>query len=476
MYDLKKIVNEINPGVEFISLREVGRSSKIHFVRNEVIEGVTRHFDHGIMIEVFINGQFGYAATDDLTLSSLKKTAMKAKELAQIASQKSLYHFTLDHRPVVKGDYTSPHEIGLEQYRVQEYHDLLVHASRQMAINDKIISRSTGIVVNEMETHLVSNLGHDVHQKIMRVTLGASCIANDSTGSQTRSFGWDVNEQTGLEKLKRDKYLMSVQKIAEEANELLTAEECPTGAMDLLLDPDQMYLQIHESIGHPLELDRILGDERNYAGWSFVKPHDFGNLQYGSPIMNVTFDPTVHGQNASYAFDDIGAKATREFIIQDGKLKRGLGSLESQARLAIPGVSSQRATSWNRPPIDRMANLNLEPGDSSLEQMISSIENGVWMKSNKSWSIDDYRNKFQFGCEYGKLIKDGKVVKTIKNPNYRGITVPFWNSLKMVGDESTFVVGGLGSCGKGEPNQIMFVGHASPVCLFSNVEVFGGGR
>ena len=208
---------------------------------------------------------------------------------------------------------------------------------------------------------------------------------------------------------------------------LLEADECPTETTDLLLSPDQMFLQIHESIGHPLELDRILGDERNYAGWSFVKPSDFGVLKYGSTLMNVTFDPTVIGENASYFADDIGAVATREYLIQDGILKRGLGSLESQARLKLPGVSSQRATSWNRAPIDRMSNVNLEPGTSSLDQMITSVERGVFMQTTRSWSIDDYRNKFQFGCEYAQLIENGELTKLLKNPNYRGITAPFWN-------------------------------------------------
>jgi predicted Zn-dependent protease len=235
-----------------------------------------------------------------------------------------------------------------------------------------------------------------------------------------------------------------------------------------------MMLQIHESIGHPLELDRILGDERNYAGWSFVKPTDFGALQYGSPLMNVTFDPTVSHEFASYAFDDNGTEAQREYLIQNGILVRGLGGIESQARSQLPGVANARASSWNRPPIDRMANLNLEPGQSSLEEIIGSVERGVLMQTNRSWSIDDFRNKFQFGCEYGKLIENGKITRTVRNPNYRGATVPFWNQLKKVGNASTLGVFGTPNCGKGEPNQMIHVGHASPVCLFENVEVFGG--
>ena len=155
-------------------------------------------------------------------------------------------------------------------------------------------------------------------------------------------------------------------------------------------------------------------------------------------------------------------------------LLRGLGALESQARSDIPAVANFRSCSWNRAPIDRMANLNLEPGTSSLDDIISAVEYGVYMETNRSWSIDDYRNKFQFGSEYGKLIENGKITKTLRDPNYRAITVPFWNSLEMVGDQSTFEVHGTPNCGKGEPNQVIRVGHASPTCLFNNIQVFGG--
>ncbi|HSV56838.1 MAG TPA: TldD/PmbA family protein, partial [Magnetospirillaceae bacterium] len=260
----------------------------------------------------------------------------------------------------------------------------------------------------------------------------------------------------------------------EQALGLLAAPECPSGRTAVVLAPDQMKIQIHESVGHPLELDRILGDERNYAGGSFVRPEDIGTLQYGSGLMNVVFDPGVAGQAASYGADDIGNPAGREYIIKGGILVRALGSLESQARTGLPGVACQRAHGWFRPPIDRMANLNLEPGSDSLNAILSSVESGVWMESNRSWSIDDYRNKFQFGCEYGRLIEDGRLTRTVRNPNYRGITTPFWRSLWRVGDASTVGVYGTPNCGKGEPNQASLTGHASPVCAFRDVEVFGG--
>jgi len=280
--------------------------------------------------------------------------------------------------------------------------------------------------------------------------------------------------QMGMEFFDKWELLVIAQKIGEQAIELLDADECPTGEMDLVIASDQMMLQIHESVGHALEIDRILGDERNYAGWSFVNMDDFGKLQYGSKLMNITFDPTLSSEFASYGYDDGGLEATREYIIKNGVLLRGLGGMESQIRSGVPGVANFRASSWNRAPIDRMANINLEPGNSSFDEIIGAVENGVYMESNRSWSIDDYRNKFQFGCEYAKLIENGKMTKTLRNPNYRGISNPFWNSLKMVGDNDTFGIYGTPNCGKGEPNQVIRVGHASPVCMFKNVQVFGG--
>jgi predicted Zn-dependent protease len=244
--------------------------------------------------------------------------------------------------------------------------------------------------------------------------------------------------------------------------------------MDVLLMPDQMMLQIHESIGHPLELDRILGDERNFAGTSFVTPEMFGSYQYGSPLLDVTYDPTRPEQFASYAFDDDGSRAEREYIIRGGLLLRPLGGAISQARAGMPGVANSRACSWNRPPIDRMANLNVEPGEAALQDMVASIELGVMMRTNASWSIDDSRNKFQFGCEYGRMIRHGKLAEVVKNPNYRGISATFWRSLAMVGDASTFEVMGTPFCGKGEPAQVIRVGHASPACKFVDIDVFGG--
>ncbi len=476
MVNLKNLLNSLNTEADYISLRSVHHHSVSVGVRNEILEGVSSSEDNGLMIEVMIDGQIAYGATNSFELSEVKRCAEVARQSALMAKRFGLFPLTHQERPKVIGEYKSPASRGMDHFKPSEITDLLISLTGQMKIHDHIISRTANFSLIETHSHYVASNGSDVHQKIIRSTISLSATAASDKGTQRRTFGDEQSAQSGLERIDRAVLLKASQKIADEALALLEAPECPTETMDLLLAPDQMFLQIHESIGHPLELDRILGDERNYAGWSFVKPSDFGTLHYGSKLMNVTFDPTVVGQNASYFADDIGAIATREYLIKDGLLERGLGSLESQKRLNLPGVSSQRATSWNRPPIDRMANVNLEPGHSTMAEMLSTIERGVFMQTTRSWSIDDYRNKFQFGCEHAQLIENGKLTTIVKNPNYRGITAPFWNQLKMVGDKSTYQIGGLTNCGKGEPNQVIHVGHASPACLFSKIEVFGGGK
>jgi predicted Zn-dependent protease len=319
---------------------------------------------------------------------------------------------------------------------------------------------------------LVNSFGTRIEQSFEYLTPGLLAVANEGSQTQYRSFGFDLASQSGLELLKGFDLPEQARRIREEALQLLHAPACPAGAMDVLLMPSQMILQIHESIGHPLELDRILGDERNFAGASFVTPEMFGQYQYGSRHLNVTFDPTRAHELASYGFDDEGSPAERRYLIRDGMLERPLGGATSQARAGLPGVASARASGWHRPPVDRMANLNLEPGEHMLEAMISSIERGVLMDTNRSWSIDDRRNKFQFGCEYARVIEDGELKGVVKNPNYRGVSATFWRSLSHVGDAGTARVMGVRTCGKGEPNQVIHVGHASPACVFRNVDVF----
>ncbi|KHD89817.1 MAG: Zn-dependent protease [Bdellovibrio sp. ArHS] len=473
MLDLQRTLNQVKTAADWVSLRHVTEKTTQRRVRDEKVDGNSVFFDQGVMVEVLVNGHFGFSGTSDLTESGIKRALGKAVAMARSGASQKVHNFTTAQRPATQGSYSSPILRPMDSISAKEISDVLVDATCAMKVSDKILSRSAGAMIVETAFHSVTSSGAEVRQNFSIVSTDFSATAGGAGETQTRSDGGGLARclQIGAEVFNRADILNRSKRIAEESVELLLADNCPNETLDLLLAPDQMTLQVHESIGHPLEYDRILGDERNYAGWSFVKPEDFGKLQYGSPLMNVTFDPTVADAMASYAFDDSGLPATKEFLIQDGVLVRGLGGLESQARLNLPGVANFRSASWNRAPIDRMANINLEPGTSKFQDMIASVERGVFMMANKSWSIDDYRNKFQFGCEYAKLIENGKITKTLKNPNYRGTTVKFWNGLKAVSENRETY--GSPFCGKGEPNQVIRVGHTTPYCLFANVEVFG---
>ena len=470
-FNLKKALNNIKIKADWIGLRKVNESTTYRIIRDLNPEANNTSIDHGVMVEVLVNGQFGYCATHDISYDSINKAAQKAFIQAEQAAAFSVYSFTEEVRPKSIGEYNSPYII--KDLKLDDLMGTLIKSNKALKNSKKIVSAISMARIVNMDMEYVSTNGSDFKQSFMYVGPGYRAIAQDGKIIQSRSY-YDQCQQAGMEFFEENKVVSKCENICKEVIELLTAEECPTENMDLVLHSDQMLLQIHESIGHALEVDRILGDERNYAGWSFVNLEDFGKLQYGSKIMNITFDPTIPQEFASYGYDDSGLKASKEYIIKEGVLLRGLGGLESQKRSNIPGVANFRSCSWNRAPIDRMANLNLEPGDSTFDEIISSVNRGIYMQTNRSWSIDDFRNKFQFGCEYGQLIENGKITKTVKNPNYRSISTPFWNSLQKVGNMDTFGVYGTPYCGKGEPNQGIRVGHASPVGLFSNIEIFGG--
>ncbi len=476
-FDLAKTLQNLDSKADWIGLRQVSQTTTTRMFRDSNPQRNHRSITDGVMVEVMVNGQIGYCATNQLNQPSIQQAVDIAYQQAQKASKWGVYRFDTQIRPATTGKYQSLVGESTQLLTALDLNDLLMQICRNLKVNDKIIRTSAMAQISDIRHRFVSSNGADIEQFFSLVATDYSATASDGNVVQKRTDNGMVARyyQGGKEFIDPETTLNRSIQIGEEALELLSAQECPEMTTNLVLAPDQMMLQIHESIGHPLEIDRILGDERNYAGSSFVNLSDFGNLAYGSKIMNITFDPTVEGELASYGYDDAGVKAEKEYLIKDGILVRGLGSAESQARAKIDGVANFRSSSWNRPPIDRMANLNLESGDSSFEQIISNIEHGVYMQANRSWSIDDYRNKFQFGCEYARLIENGKLTKTLRNPNYRGVTRPFWHSLFAVGDDSTRECYGTPCCGKGEPNQAIKVGHASPVCAFKDIQVFGAG-
>jgi predicted Zn-dependent protease len=469
--EVVKRFRECAPACDHWTLRIVGERSRRLAVRQDVLEPPHTRHDLGAMVSVTLGDGWGYAATDDLSGSGLRAAGVAAQRWAEASRGRSVSG--APPPPQARARHagrlgTSGLGAGLAEM-VERLHGWC----RRLARDQRIADRHVMLWCSERETRMVSSAGGDIEQRSSLVQPWLAATASSGSASQTRSFGRDCGRQGGLEQLDELEVDTVPERLADEVLTLLDAPDCPAGVRDLVLLPSQMVLQIHESIGHPLELDRILGDERNFAGTSFVTPEMFGTYRYGSELLNITNDPQREGEFASFAFDDEGTPAPRHELIRAGVLLRGLGGALSQLRSGLPGTSSTRACSWNRPPIDRMANLNLSPGEASLEQLIAGVERGILMDTNRSWSIDDSRNKFQFGCEYARLIQDGRLGGVVKNANYRGISASFWRSLNGVGAEVQ--VAGTPNCGKGEPNQIIHVGHASPACRFAAVDVFGGG-
>jgi predicted Zn-dependent protease len=466
------------PAVDFCSLRFVEEESEYLAVRQDVPEPPQLSRDRGVMVTVIDKGGLGYAATSDLSRAGIKSAMERAQRYADLTRGRSVTDYSSIRLPRPNGSYRSP--VGTDPGKLsrKEKYELLAAEASQCRIDERIVDWEANLWSTRTRQSYVTADGGEVEQEFRYLVPNMSATAYANGESQTRTHGGRYNgfcRQGGLEILDEFGFRGSGREVAEGALELLAAPNCPSGSMDVLLMPDQMMLQIHESIGHPIELDRILGDERNFAGTSFVTLDMFGRYEYGSALLDVTYDPTRPEQYASYGWDDDGLAAEKQYVIRKGLLVRPLGGAISQARAGgIAGVANTRACSWNRAPIDRMANLNIEPGASSLEELVAAIDLGVMMRTNVSWSIDDSRNKFQFGCEWGRVIRKGRLAEVVKNPNYRGISATFWRSLSGVGNRSTFEVMGTPFCGKGEPSQVIRVGHASPPCRFSNVDVFGG--
>lgn len=468
------------------AVRGVHETSESLSVRDDVTEAPSRAQDDGAMVTV-VDGGMGYAATSDLSEAGLAAAFERAHALARASAGRTVVDYESVQRSSASGRYASAVQRSTSGATLPEklgwLQAVCAGARGDKGDDPRIVERHATLWSVLTEQLYITSDGARTEQSWEFTTPSVQVTAHHQGVTQVRSSGGQYNgfcQQGGIEVLDRSGFRTTDgPRVAREALELVGAAACPSASMDVILMPDQMTLQIHESIGHPLELDRILGDERNFAGTSFVTMDMFGSYRYGSELLNVSYDPGVAHEFASFAFDDDGMPAQRALLIERGQLMRPLGGSLSQARAKALGyslgaVATTRSAGWNRAPIDRMSNLNVEPGDQSLAQLIAATELGVVLHTNCSWSIDDSRNKFQFGCEYGRMVRGGQLAEVVRNPNYRGISATFWRSLAGVGHAGTVVVGGTPFCGKGEPSQVIRVGHASPPCRFVGVDVFGG--
>ncbi|MFY9578530.1 MAG: TldD/PmbA family protein, partial [Gaiellaceae bacterium] len=351
--------------------------------------------------------------------------------------------------------------------------ELCLRADEALAGPDVIVRQA---MVRAQRDHkvLLSSEGTDVEQELVECGGGIDCAASGDGVYQLRSYpsahvgtseqgGWEVVERLGLGQ--------EAPRVAEQASALLRADACPAKMTTLVLDSDQAGLQVHESVGHPTELDRVYGTEASYAGTSFLKPDDLGSLRFGSEHMNVTADPTTPGGLGTFAFDDEGVPAERQPIVEAGLLTGFLTSRETAARIGAGAGGSMRADNWNRMPLVRMTNLHLEPGEGAFEDLLADVDDGVYMETNKSWSIDDKRLNFQFGTQIAWEIKRGKLGRMLRDATYTGITPEFWGKLDAVAGRDAWRLNGLTNCGKGQPGQSAHVSHGASPARFRDVQI-----
>jgi TldD protein len=323
----------------------------------------------------------------------------------------------------------------------------------------------------DTEKWLASSQGHRIHQRIVESGGGFDATAIGESEIQRRSYPQSFGqfETGGYETVRRWDYPGNAGRIAEEAVALLTAPEMDEGEQTLVLEASQLALQIHESVGHAIELDRILGWEAAFAGTSHLDLADLGTHRYGSEVMNITADATLPGALGSFGYDDEGTPARSVPIVDEGIWVGVLSGRDTAAIAGLEPGGMVRSDGFTGFPMVRMTNVGLLPGESSLEEMIADTERGVYMSTNRSWSIDDKRLNFQFGCEIGWEIEDGKLTRMVRNPTYTGITPQFWGTLDRLGGPDETVYWGTPNCGKGQPLQIGHTGHPAPPGRFSNV-------
>jgi TldD protein len=323
-------------------------------------------------------------------------------------------------------------------------------------------------------TYFASSDGSAIEQTIVHSGGGLEATAIGEGEMQRRSFPNSFRghiRAAGYEHIRSLGLTEEAERIGGEAVDLLRAPECPSEVTTLVLDSSQVILQMHESIGHPTELDRVLGMEEAYAGTSFLTPEDRGTLRYGSDKVTVVADATLPGGLGTFAYDDEGVPAQRTVLIENGIFQNFTSGRDTATTLGLPSSGAMRADGWQNLPIIRMTNINLEPREGTLAEIIGDTQDGIYMNTNQSWSIDDKRVNFQFGCEIAYRIERGKLTQLYRNPNYTGITTEFWGSCDAVGGHEEWTVYGTPNCGKGQPGQVARVGHAASPARFRNVRV-----
>jgi TldD protein len=466
-------------GATYADVRVVDERSRALSTKNGKIGTASDARSQGFNVRVLVDGAWGFAASANPERKSVESTTARAVEIARASAKVKQSEVSLVPEKPVTAEWSTPHRIDPFTISIEQNLALLQKVDAELRSVKGVTLAETNLNFRREEQWFFSSEGADIHQA--KVTTGAGYVAYAFAGSEIQkrsypsSFGGQWQNK-GYELIDELKLVENARRIGEEAVALHSADQCPEGVFDIILESSQLGLQIHESVGHPIELDRVLGMEANFAGTSFLTLDKLRTLKYGSELVNVVADARQeHGPGlGTFGFDDEGVPAQCTPIISNGLFTGYLSSRETAALIGLQrSGGTLRAENWNRLPIIRMTNISILPGEKplSLEQLIASTDHGILFNTNRSWSIDDKRYNFQFGTELGWEIKNGKRACMLKNPSYSGITTEFWNSMDAICSRDEWTLWGTPNCGKGQPQQVMGTGHGASPARFRKVKV-----
>ncbi|MDH6465174.1 TldD protein [Micromonospora sp. A200] len=460
----------LDAGARYADARVMHRRYESMSARNGAIEELVQDESIGLGVRALVGSSWGFHAVPELSDAAARDAGRRAAAIAAASARVPGPPIDLVPTGTAVASWASSCRVDPLGVALSDKGDLLVGATATMREHGADLAEGL-YQIWDTAKWFVSSEGHRIDQRIRECGGGISATSIGDGETQRRSYpsyrgqygttGWELVESLDL--------TAHAARIAEESRALLTAPECPAGETDLILGGEQLALQIHESVGHAIELDRILGWEAAFAGTSWLDLAQLGSLRYGSELMNVTIDPTIPGALGSFGFDDEGSPAVRRDAVREGRWVGVLAGRDSAAVAGLDHGGSVRADGWARLPMVRMTNVGLEPGPHTLDEIIAATDDGVLMDVNRSWSIDDKRLNFQFGCEIGWEVKNGRRGRMLRNPTYTGIGPLFWRSMDMLSSET--VAWGTPNCGKGQPGQVGHTGHPAAPARFRDVRV-----
>ncbi|HEY3297874.1 MAG TPA: TldD/PmbA family protein [Armatimonadota bacterium] len=460
-------------GASYGDIRIVKRAEETILAKNGKIEGLTAETDEGFGIRVLADGAWGFASSLNINPQEIDSIAEMAVRIARASG--SVIHDPVELSPVESAEGSFGFDVEKDPFEVpiEDKISLLLDANRVMMETPEIRVAEAGMQAWHTEQVFASTEGSYIEQSKTECGAGIEATAVSEGDVQRRSYpasGGDF-AIAGYEYIEGMNLLAHADRVAKEAAQLLTAPQCPTDVRSLILEGSMLALQVHESCGHPIELDRVFGTEAAYAGTSFLTPDKLDTFRYGSDMVNIVADATVPGGLGSFFFDDEGVPAQRAEIIKEGIFTGYLTSRETAPLVGAQSDGAMRADGWNRTPIIRMTNINLEPDDWTVDEIIGDTENGLYAETVLSWSIDDKRLNFQFATEVAYDVQNGSLGRMYKNPTYTGITYEFWSGCDAVASEDEWHIWGVTNCGKGEPMQEMHVGHGVAPSRFRDVRI-----